>query len=84
MHQVLHLFAFLVHLEEVCFEIVFTRLWHVDLDSSAEDDLASMERTDDLKEVIPCKFEHSNGSACLRVRVGCNLSMLGLHVLDDV
>ena len=84
MHQVLHLFAFLVHLEEVCFEIVFAGLWHVDLDSSAEDDLASMERTDDLKEVIPCKFEHSNGSACLGVRVGCNLSMLGLHVLDDV
>ena len=84
MHQVLLLFAILVHLEEVCLKIVFAGLRHVDLDSSAEDDLASMERTDDLKEVIPCKFEHSNGSACLGVRVGCNLSILWLHSLDDI
>ena len=84
MHQVLHLSAILVHLEEVCLEIVVAGLRHVDLDSSAEDNLASLERPDDLKEVIPCNFEHSIGNACLGVRVGCNLSILGLHLLDDI
>lgn len=73
-----------VNLEEVCFEIVFARLGHIDLDSSAENDLASMERLDDLKEVVPRNFEHSIGSACLGVRVSCNLGMLGLHGLNDI
>ena len=43
--------SLLVHLKEVCLKIVFTWLGHIDLDSSAENNLASMEGLDDLKEV---------------------------------
>ena len=84
LHQVLHLFTILVNLEEVCLEIVFAGLRHVDLDSSAKNDFASMERSDDLKDVIPRNFEHSIGSTCLGIRVGCNLSILWLHSLDYI
>ena len=76
--------SLLVHLKEVCLKIVFTWLGHIDLDSSAENNLASMEGLDDLKEVISRNFEHGIGSACLGVRVGCNLSILGLHGLNYI
>ena len=80
----MYFLALLIHLKEVCLKIVFTWLGHVNLDSSAENNLASMEGLDDLKEVIPRNFEHGIGIACLRVRVGCNLCILGLHALNDI
>ena len=84
MHQVLDLLTILIDLEEVCFEIVFARLCHINLDSSAENHLASMERLDYLKKVVPCNFEHSIGSSSLWISVSCNLSILGLHCLDNI
>jgi hypothetical protein len=80
----LYFLSLLIYLEEVCLEIVFAGLSHIDLDSSAENNLASVEGLDDLKEVIPRNFEHGIGSACLRISVGCNLSILGLHALNDI
>ena len=43
-----------------------------------------MEGLDDLKEVIPRNFEHGIGSACLGVRVGCNLRILWLQGLNYI
>ena len=80
----MYFLSLLIYLEEMCLEVVFAGLSHIDLNSSAENNLASVEGLDDLKEVIPRNFEHGIGSACLGVRVGCNLSILGLHGLNYI
>ncbi len=82
MHEILHLLAFLINLEEVGFKEVFTWPCHVDLYSSAENYPATMEWSYNLQQEISCNFKHGIGSASLRVWMGYNLEILVLHALD--
>ncbi len=83
MHEILYLFALFVDFKHAWFKEVIARSRHVDLNASTDNYLAAMERAYNLKDKVSCNFKHGIGDTGLRVRVRSNLSIFGLHVLDN-
>ena len=82
-HEILYLFAFFVDLKHVWFKEVIARSRHVDLNASTDNYLATMDRSHDLKDKVSCDFKHGIGDTGLLVRVRSDLSIFGLHLLDN-